>query len=349
VWENLFILTNFGEIKQWTGTDFQTIAKFPTRNVDFPNVSTFTLPHRNGIVVVNDIPLFFIPYGAQVFDDNLDNLSQVTDYPAGIYALDPVSLTVYHYASLVPNRNILKSYGLWDFRDWTLYISPYHYKIWAGALWYDGYYLYAGAKLWTTNGECQQGIYVTPNRFNYQRLARGVIATPKIKSSGIDNIWQGVLVKYRITNPDGVIIVKYQYEEDFFNYPPNTWFDGTWQSSNQIQSSAVSSYNWQVGDELIIVRGDGSGLHTKITDIDKENNIITIEDSFSGASGKIKFFVTNFRQMGKITNRNKREQFLHFPNPPLISDWIRIKLELRGEKTAVENIDIYYQVNERNI
>jgi len=349
VWQdNLFILTNFGEIKQWTGTGFQTIAKFPIKRLDFPNTPAFTLLHRNGIIVVNDIPLFFVPFGAQINEQYLNNIEQITDYPAGIYALDPVSLTIYHYASLVPNRDNLKSYGLLDLRDWT-FVSTGFYRIWAGALWYDGYYLYAGATLWATNNGYQYGIYVTPNYFNYQRLARGVIATPKIKSPGIDNIWQGVLIKYKIPTSNGVIIVKYQYEEDLANYPPNTYFDGTWQSSNQIQSSAVSSYNWQVGDELIIVRGDGSGLHTRITAIDKQNNKITIEDSFSGASGSIKFFVTNFRLMGKITNTNKREQFLHFPTPPLISDWIRLKLELRGDKTTIENIDIYFNVNERNI
>jgi hypothetical protein len=322
IWNNnLFVVSKMGNLYEWTGNGFSFFAKFPTEsNLDSENKNYFLLPHRNGIVVVNNIPHFLISqeYG-------------VKGHFAGIYICDPEIKQIYHYKALVFDPSA--SYGTMLFRD-------------VGGLYYDRKYKYilAGVSPYIDDTSARSGIYIS---YSPGTVARSHIVLPKIKTGAIDNIWKKVLIKYKLGSEEGSkIIVKYQTKEDKNNYP-NFRIRGFWESSNKIRVFYDFRDKWKIGDELIILSGYGSGLITRIKDIDYP--YITIEESVSGTSGYLYFTVTNFRKMGEITDNSKTEQFLSFPENPLISDWIRLKLELRGEGTALENIDIYYEPNERNL
>jgi hypothetical protein len=323
IWNNnLFILTERGNVYEWIGNGFRFFAKFPTENSSSSETrSNFILPHRNGITVINNIPHFLV----------MEN-RKIRGHFAGIYICDPEIKQIYHYRSVVFDP--LNSYGTMRFRD-------------VGGLFYvkNNNYVFAGVSPYTSGVNVRSGIYIS--YYSGTISYRSHIILPKIKTGAIDNIWKKVFIKYKLGEEYGAkIIVKYQTKEDEDNYPDDRLY-GTWISSNQIRVFTTLANRWKVGDEIIILSGYGSGLITRITAINYP--YITIEESVGVASTDLYFKVTNFRKMGEITDRTKNEQFLSFPENPLISDWIRLKLELRGSKTAVENVEIYYEPNERNL
>jgi len=313
IWNNnLNVITEAGNLLEWAGAGFRKYAEFPT----IPG-RVLKLPHRNGITIIDKRPTFLLPF-------------QYFNVWAGIYLYEPETGKIYHHNTIVPNYASLLSYG-------NLRID------YVGALSYDRSTLgLAGAILQRTNLVSQIGIYSFINFFGRQYGRRGHIILPKIFSPEVDNIWQNVLIKYRLTS-GSKIIIKYQTKDpDGTNYPRG-FLAGTWETANRFTTDSL--YGWQVGDEVVIVNGDGAGLFSKITALDTGTpKKITIEDSITGASGEIRFFVEPWRKLGEITDASKDYQKFSFPNSPLISEWLRLKIELRGD-AEIKNVDIYYQPN----
>jgi hypothetical protein len=232
IWDNnLFVVSEEGNLYFWNGNGFTFFAKFPTRLRGYADASVLALPHRNGIAVVNGFPHFLM--SGQDFRKHF----------AGLYVCDPVQKNIYHHRPIVFNYNSLLSFGVLGLSGLSA----------VGALFYEknNFVLLAGAQIYKTNLDEQIGIYSSLDYFGRQKTVRGHFTLPKIKSGAIDNIWMGVLIKYKLFSTNDKIIVKYQTEENE-NLYPHAGFDGSWVSNNQIYSNYVGGSNgWSVGDEFI--------------------------------------------------------------------------------------------------
>lgn len=326
--DNLHILTEIGNLKYFNGNGFTYYADFPNKASGIR-----TLPHRNGIAVGREGPLFLVNY------------LKIPDSLAGIYLYDKKTGAVYHKHSIVFNYDSLLSFGVGVFEK----VGALFYSYRAHRFFYSDYShnLYAGVELYKTGLNLQSGIYCLypPPHLegNRKREARGFIVLPKLKSTEIDNLWQNVFCKYYLSR--GKIIIKYQKEiPDYKNkYFKEDFYKGTWITSNSFTFEAPLNIGWQKGDEVYILGGNGAGLSSHITDIDFVNRVITIEDSVNGASGRFLFLVDNYRKLGEITDVNSMNQKLPFPEI-VNSNWIRLKIELRGE-VELEEVQIQYQPN----
>jgi len=314
----LYVLDKTGQIRYFTGSSFVTYDYFPTyfRGIKIPN-----LPHRNGIKVV-DNNVYFL----------WDGVNDGTyDFPAGIWCYEMIQKRLYHMKSLVFDKTYLNSFGFCGSNSASMGLG--------GLFYYDGNF-YAGASVKDGSLNTFKGLFSSGKLSNVTVSGsnRGWIITPKFISSEINNIWRNILVKYKLSSGDKIVL---KYRTAQIGDDDLTEHQGTWTSSTTFTSSFAPS----IGDEINVKVGMGAGLIAHVTNVSGSGPYtITIDEGLSAiSSGSFYYTVQKWQKIqSPITSTSKLSELLDIPTNE--SEWIQLKVELR-DTAKIEELQIGYQPN----
>jgi len=189
--------------------------------------------------------------------------------------------------------------------------------------------LYAGASVINASNSEIEGIYATKNTTNN----RGHFVTRKLISQNIKEVWQDIVLKYE----GGSFVVKQRKEPK--SPTESEVFNGTWTANNKFTctdasfDTATTAGNIKEGDEVIVRKGQGSGLLAHITDI--PGTAVTIDEEMAFTSGTFTF---SCERWNKINTSNKDIFSLkaNLKDPMLESQ--QFKVEMRD--TTLEEIQV---------
>jgi len=300
--DNCHILDKSGQVRQFTGASFTPYQYFPPY---YRKEKITKLPHRNGVIVRQGIVKFL--WEGQYPD------------PAGVWVLENGNL--YHENSLVFNKTILNSLGAIEVDE-------------LGAL-FEEDEIFMGASVVDGNGSEIKGVYSTAEEQGVSVASgqRTQIVTAKLVSPYIYNIWQDIVLKYDPVD-DGKFVVKQKKEAAKITEGSGAdEFNGEWTADDSFTCSDIASdvdgENIEVGDEIIVRKGQGAGLLAHITKISgTTTKTITIDEGLAAiSSGKFTFSVEKWE---KITFNAKDTKFSR--KASLKDDrlgWKQIKVDIR--------------------
>jgi len=178
--------------------------------------------------------------------------------------------------------------------------------------------MYCGA----TYGE-EEGIFVDNDADN------GWIVFSRIPSPDIKQLWHNIALKYFVPKPNvsnGNFVVKYRTQQSQLGEGINAdIFNGTWVDENTFNTTATGL---NVGDEIIVVGGSGSGCLAHITSID--DTLISIDEEIGTALADFTFTVENWKKIRFPTFTNK--QFNSIASiGDIRSEWIQFKIGIEGD------------------
>lgn len=310
--ENCHIIDKMGQIRAFSGTTFKPYTYFPCY---YRDELMETLPHRNGIIVRGDIVK--IAWKGQYPD------------PAGIWVIEDGNL--YHKHSLVFNKTVFNSLGAIEVDE-------------IGAL-YEDTDIYIGASVIDGVEAEIEGVYSSVET-NVASDNRAHFITPKLISQGISEIWQDIVVKYD-PETDGDIKVKYKVEPN--KVSETAEYSGTWTSSTTFTCdtatfiTAVNNDNIEVGDEVIVRKGQGAGLLAHITEISgTTTKTVTIDEGLTAISnGKFTFSVEKWKKVNMTLNNDKFSAKASLKDEKLESTQLKVEID----KHTLEEIQVSNTTN----
>lgn len=179
----------------------------------------------------------------------------------------------------------------------------------------------------------------------------GRFTTQRIYSENVSQVWG----KLR-THIDGLhldnekVVVKYKRGNEF-GYPTSL-YGGTWGSATTITSVSGSQDEdeWadlEVGDELTIVNGPGRGYTTHITEISVVGTdyTITVDESIGTSTKAVSFYADKFRKIQTFDNTRTIKDVIDADLGGVKSDWIQLKVELRGFEPEISTLDLSNSVD----
>jgi len=191
---------------------------------------------------------------------------------------------------------------------------------------------------------------------------RGFIMTPKLKANSLVDNFQNISVKYRnVKTIEDKIIVKYrtlERNDTLSGIDQALTMTATWVNTTQFTTTADLS-SAKKGDEVSFHSGSGSGYMVHISSISESGGTYTVnlDEVVQNVTGgdTVGFVIENWNKIGTITNVSSSDTDNEtFTNDNLDryvgiggvktfnllknSKQIEIKLELRGEDVAIEDI-----------
>ena len=177
---------------------------------------------------------------------------------------------------------------------------------------------------------------------------RGTIVTTKIPSFQIEDVYQKIILKARkVFKSIDKVIVKYRYVEEQFLPKTNYNQVGdvayiTWASTTSFTVIDAGWANVNAGDEVTILSGSGAGYTAHISTISNVGTTytVTLDETLPLVTASDTAFVAvqNWTKGATITSSDTK---LHNTTPVgKSSKWLQVKLELRGEGTQVEEIQV---------
>lgn len=201
--------------------------------------------------------------------------------------------------------------------------------------------LYASDIIWggssnNNAGTERSALMVTSDRFNI-----GWFILQRVYTNSISQFWTTVYPFF-----DGIwgsverIIVKAQSKAR--QSLPSREVEGVWLNTNTINTTdMVLNGVMEVGDEVVFVRGYGSGRTAHITAIDNSSSVtsITIDEDYGTVAGTSYFYVTGYKKLQTITNERENPEFAQVALNSQ-SVWVNVKVEMRGFETAVSMLEL---------
>lgn len=178
---------------------------------------------------------------------------------------------------------------------------------------------------------------------------RGWFVTPKVFPAGTEDTTQHFTIKYRPLKTGDAIVVKYR-TEDIEGLPtsiPSELDDEVaWTGDHEFTTTADLSEAMEyldAGNELEceLTSGAGAGQMVQITSIDEEDGtyaVVLDEDVLGATTGRFSTFSINNWKVAEIITENGKG----YAEVPITqaAKWIQFKVELRGDGTTIEQIDI---------
>ena len=179
---------------------------------------------------------------------------------------------------------------------------------------------------------------------------RGYFITPRLLSSGIEEIYNALMIKFRPLKDVDSIVIKYRTrEKDGFPLGLKTTdtanYIGTW-SSTTVFTSTRDLSTVQAGDEIEIVAGVGSGFTAHVSSIEYSGGTYTVTLDewfiFAVASDKMYFVADNWKKLATITSssENADKGWFYQPIEEGTDKFIQFKIELRGLDTTIEELQV---------
>ena len=298
-----YIITNQGEIKQFTGVGFQTVAKFP--HIELGGVLDEI--HPNGITVSENIAKILVR-------GDLEVSLQLKGTADGIWHFDTITKNLYHAGSV---RNTTGN----DYAQQQLAgvgaIVPTAIS--------QGAYL-IGAQVYTVfNGTTRYGIFSSDEGATSNR---GYFITPKIPAADSRNYWRYITAKMgKLTAAADRVRVAYRAEDSIVLPAYETI---TWIAANQFTGSNADAV---VGDFVEILAGDNAGAIAPITVIAGGSApfTFTISTSLNISANTARARYLRFTDLGVISNQTLQEQRFVVAAR---SNWIQLLIYIEGTELS---------------
>ena len=170
---------------------------------------------------------------------------------------------------------------------------------------------------------------------------RGYFVTPKLFGNNETESFSSISIKYKELGDEDSIVVKYKTHsvKGLPSAITPLAQSVTW-TSNTVFTSTAELDNVQVGDEVEIVGGAGSGVLSHIADISLSGQTFTVTleeaNEFVSASDVSQVFIDNWTKLETISSGN----FFDSKNVTIgdYSGWIQFKIELRGVGVTIEEL-----------
>lgn len=212
-----------------------------------------------------------------------------------------------------------------------------------------------GTKLGSTSTTELYGLAVA----SFGQENRGFIITPRLESSGISDLFQNVTVKYRgVDTPDDKIIFSYRTvrrNDTLKGIDQPLTYTATWVNTSIFTTTADIS-SAKIGDEVSFHSGSGSGYIAHISSLSLTAGTYTvkIDEVLENVTGgdTVCFVIDNFIKTGdNAITITDNLTMVNENNDVYVGDsgsksftlnkqtsQLEIKLELRGEDVAIEDI-----------
>lgn len=275
-----YIIDAYGVLKKYVGYGFQEVARLPVANqaIEMPGIyedlTNVRWIHQRGMDVVDG--------KINIVVNNLVSTGvYVEDMPSGVWEYDE-EIGLYHKNSPCATTT---DYG-------QQIIST------AGAIYgtkrTEGAYL-AGFGYYTDATTERKGVFYDDVVSNNNKI--GQITTPFLMSEEIDDNWQKVIYRSDPLQPGDSIKGKYRAKTSV-DYP--ILITLTWTATNAF--TTTSDMSDCLGYEVEVVQGLGASQTSTITEIVDISGTyhVTVDDTYTGATGTSKAYITNFKKLGII-------------------------------------------------
>lgn len=207
---------------------------------------------------------------------------------------------------------------------------------------------YAGRVICTAEARDEVlGQKTTLSTYNQNLPNRGYVVLPRLYSSDKDDKFQAINIKHGDLSTHDSIVVKYrtstphQYPIDVRNDISGNLGDvaGTWTSTTTFTTTHDISQA-QVGDEVELIAGAGSGFmaHIQSISVDAGTYTVTLDEAyiFATTNDKFMFVIDNWRKLGTITADSLNDSL----RIDSVGQYLQIKIELRGIETKILDVMI---------
>lgn len=298
-----YAITLQGEIYEFNGTNFGTepVAKFPvpdgftgftgaTTTKIYTTPNDFSLMHPRGWAIIDGLPHFLVN-GQQANATALTGSKQTyTKMPSGIWCLDP-KVGLYCRFPLDVDLGAGNSVGSQAVKQTGALLAPNFAKA----------KFLAGVDFYTnTAGTAKAAILKDDSTRTLATRSRFSFTCNELKPT----IWKKIVAAHKKLGANDKLIFKYRLDEKE-NLP--NYADVTWTSTTQFTSTSSTFASAEVGDEVYVILGDGSGCSAHISSMSSNAGTYTVNltETILGVSNTetSTVRVDNWRQFATVTNR----------------------------------------------
>lgn len=321
-----WIVDSNGRLMVYYSGTFKEMARLPLNDKFLLNATAITnnrFIHPNGMTVTNSRINLLIN---NVIDDSVSSIPEYC--PSGVWEYDP-DIGLYHkysasYTSL--GSNTITDYGQ-NRLSAVGGLSEMKLSNPNAAATGD---ILAGIKTYTNLTDTNVGVFtndtfdaVTGTTGQKATQAFGYSVTTKIRAAKLLDAWKKLFVLHEkfLTATDRIIV------KGRSSTVLPTEATITWTSTNSFTTSTdVSAY--AVGDEIEVTQGTGGGLCAHITALQVGSGpsyIITLDETFTGATGTGKARFQKWRKIGEVQDTGTNKDILPgaFIDP---SDYLELKI-----------------------
>lgn len=349
--DTLYIVNSNGELQVLSGGGFKTLNKFPiARSQAVIDNSSFIYSNRrfihpNGLITYKDNLLALVAIQEDYSGSSFNTVDENT--PAGIWEFNTKDQTLSHKYSLTADDS-----GAVDYGQMAMPCEISADNRAPGALFEttaDKYAtaLLAGAAIYTDDATTfKTAIY---NLDNGRTLpARGSVIYPKIFTDNTDESFAELVVKFEpMKSASDKIVLKWRTEVDA-ELP--LVCAATWTNATTFTTTNAGFANVEVGNEIEIIMGNGSGTTAHVTSISEASGTYTVvvDESVSGISASDENYIraNNWRKLDSFNSQTLGSKVITIPTKSFT--WLQVKMELRstsGESPVVERLQIRSKAN----
>ena len=327
-----------GEIHRFNGTNFEFYTQFPVPDgfigfagsgsvKRYADPTSFSLMHPRGWAIIDGMPHFLINNQALNTTALTGSKNGYWRQPSGVWCLDP-NVGLYCRFPLERDAGAGNSFGSQSVKAvGALYaLNTTKAKFLAGVQFYTDSSGTASAVLLKAD---PARTYATRARVAIQPLG----STKK-------QMWQTVEALYKkLGNSSDRILLKYRLNADE-NLPDAS--DVTWVSTTSFTTTDADYANVSVGDEVLVLIGNGAGCSAHISDISESGGTytVTLNDTIVGVSASDTGTVRtdNWKLLATISAQNTDYEEFSIPDAQT-SRKFELMAELRASAGSTVEID----------
>lgn len=298
-----WIVDTNGKLLVFSGGTFVEVDRLPLENkVLQGSYTTVTLGnkpiHKNGMSLINGNINILV---RNLLDDSTTSTDEFC--PSGVWEYTKET-GLYHKYSL--SYTAVGGNTITDYGQNRLYLpgALSEFKIGDTSATATGNFI-AGATIYT-NASSTSARTFTNDTFDavsgttgqYATQGFGYLVTPKIYATQLEDTWEKLYVNHsKFLTATDRIIVKYRTSAE-----PPTEFSFTWLNSTAL-TTATDLSDYEVGDEVEVTQGTGSGFCAHITAIQQGSSvwILTLDETFTGVTtGTGKARIQKWKKAGQI-------------------------------------------------
>ncbi len=301
-----------GQLLGFNGSGFEEVAVFPNflipnKRINDGNTIRRNI-HRNGMAIIeNKIHVLVSSLINNAFSNSMIN------FPSGVWVFDEESGLRHKYAlSLYDGTEI--DYGSFILEEVGALIPTTASQ---------GLFL-AGALIRDDSSTTSEAIF---HRDLTDTLAkRGHLRTNPFPSSAVEDVFQNILLSFkRLRSSSDRIVVSYRSVKNP-NFP--IFGNATWSDTDTFTSTTDLS-NVSAGDQVMILRGRGSGTIAHVSSISEAGGTYTVnlDETIPNVSGTAEVVFLDFKKCATVSTQGIDRQGFDLDVP---GAWIQFCVELRS-------------------
>lgn len=315
-----YIIDSLGRLRFFDGTTFREIGRLPIRDENLDNFnenSNDRFIHPNGMIVVNDEIYALI---SNKMSDSTQN--PIDRLPSGIWAWNETNGFYHKY-----------SFADFDIVDETPKDFGASELASVGALFRsdatggstvdrdDESEIMAGISYYS-DATTQKTAFAITNVINDIKKG-GYFVVIQLNVEKFDEIWKEVIATFdKFKNSTDRIVISYRTSEDTPIYGTGTW------STDTILRTSADLSTIEQGDEIEILRGNGSGVCFSIDSITDNYRLQLDFNPLSGMSGTCRFRASKWKKLKTCTDTDI--SFLRSEIDSKQGAWIQFKIFMVG-------------------